>query len=84
MAAAGFTALLAAGIGTGLGVLSGSWLVDTQGRSSGMGAGIAHVPPALLLASVVAGAVLGAVAAAAVPATRTARRRLADSLTETL
>jgi putative ABC transport system permease protein len=59
-------------------------LVDTQGRSSGMGAGIAHVPPALLLASVVAGAVLGAVAAAAVPATRTARRRLADSLTETL
>ncbi|MDQ0945631.1 FtsX-like permease family protein [Streptomyces sp. V1I1] len=84
VAAAGFTALLAAGIGTGLGVLSGSWLVDTQGRSSGMGAGIAHVPPALLLASVVAGAVLGAVAAAAVPATRTARRRLADSLTETL
>lgn len=84
VAAAGFTALLAAGIGTGLGVLSGSWLVDTQGRSSGMGAGIAHVPPALLLASVVVGAVLGAVAAAAVPATRTARRRLADSLTETL
>jgi putative ABC transport system permease protein len=84
VAAAGFTALLAAGIGTGLGVLSGSWLVDTQGRSSGMGAGIAHVPPALLLALVVVGAVLGAVAAAAVPATRTARRRLADSLTETL
>ncbi|MBT2388605.1 ABC transporter permease [Streptomyces sp. ISL-1] len=84
VAAAGFTALLAAGIGTGLGVLSGSWLVDVQGRSSGMGAGIAHVPHAMLLASVVAGAVLGAVAAAALPATRTARRRLADSLTETL
>ncbi|MEU4495801.1 FtsX-like permease family protein [Streptomyces sp. NPDC023998] len=82
--AAGFTALLAAALGTGLGVLSGSWLVDTQGRSSGMGAGIAHAPPALLLASVAAGAVLGAVVAAAVPATRTARRRLADSLAETL
>ncbi|TQK42814.1 putative ABC transport system permease protein [Streptomyces sp. SLBN-118] len=84
VAAAGFTALLAAAIGTGLGVLSGSWLVDTQGRSSGMGAGIAHVPPTLLLASVVVGAVLGAVAAAALPAARTARRRLADSLAETL
>ncbi|MER7663717.1 FtsX-like permease family protein [Streptomyces sp. NPDC096193] len=82
--AAGFTALLAAALGTGLGVLSGSWLVDIQGRSSGMGAGIAHAPPALLLASVAAGAVLGAVAAAALPATRAARRRLADSLAETL
>ncbi|MFI1395806.1 FtsX-like permease family protein [Streptomyces sp. NPDC020681] len=82
--AAGFTALLAAVLGTGLGVLSGSWLVNIQGRSSGMGAGIAHVPPALLLASVAAGAVLGAVVAAAVPATRAARRRLADSLAETL
>lgn len=84
VAAAGFSALVAAVLGTGLGVLSGRWLVDTQGRSSGMGAGIAHVPPALLLASVGAAAVLGAVAAAALPATRTARRRLADSLTETL
>ncbi|MEN8652228.1 FtsX-like permease family protein [Streptomyces sp. 21So2-11] len=82
--AAGFTALLAAVIGTGLGVLSGSWLVDTQGRTSGMGAGIAHTPPALLLAGVTVGAVLVAAAAAVVPATRTARRRLADSLAETL
>lgn len=82
--AAGFTALLAAVIGTGLGVLSGSWLVDTQGRSSGMGAGIAHTPPALLLAGVIVGAVLVAAVAAAVPATRTARRRLTDSLAETL
>ncbi|MCX4825287.1 ABC transporter permease [Streptomyces sp. NBC_01142] len=84
VAAAGFTALVAAALGTGLGALAGSWLVDTQGRSSGMGAGIAHVPPALLLGTVVVGAVLGAVAAATVPAVRTARRRLADSLAETL
>ncbi|MEW2084533.1 FtsX-like permease family protein [Streptomyces sp. NPDC005283] len=84
VATAGFTALVSAALGTWLGVLSGSWLVDTQARSSGMGAGIAHVPPAVLLVSVVAGAVLGAVVAAAVPAARTARRRLADSLAETL
>ncbi|MER5466034.1 FtsX-like permease family protein [Streptomyces sp. NPDC002668] len=84
VATAGFTALVSAALGTGLGVLSGSWLVDTQARFSGMGAGIAHVPPAVLLVSVVAGAVLGAVVAAAVPAARTARRRLADSLAETL
>ncbi|MEV6399902.1 FtsX-like permease family protein [Streptomyces sp. NPDC051907] len=84
VAGAGFTALAAAVIGTGLGVLLGVWLVDAQGRSSGMGAGIAHAPSALLLAAVAVGAVLGAVAAATVPATRTARRRLADSLAETL
>ncbi|WP_455354794.1 FtsX-like permease family protein [Streptomyces sp. SYSU K217416] len=84
VAAAGFTALAAAVLGTGLGVLSGSRLVDIQGRSSGMGAGIAHLPPAPLLASVVAAALLGAVAAAALPAARAARRRLADSLSETL
>lgn len=84
VAAAGFTALVAALVGTGLGLLSGSWLVDAQGRAGGIGAGIAHAPPALLPAAVVAGAVLGAVAAATIPATRIARRRLADSLTETL
>ncbi|MGP3683233.1 FtsX-like permease family protein [Streptomyces sp. IBSNAI002] len=82
--AAGLTALVAALAGTGLGVLSGTWLVDTQGASSGIGAGIAQPPPLPVLLTVIAGSVLGAVAAAAVPATQTARRRLADSLSETL
>jgi putative ABC transport system permease protein len=82
--AAGLTALVAAVAGTALGALFGMWLVDAQGTSSGMGAGIAHLPPWPVLVSVVAGAVVGAVAAASLPATRTARRRLADSLSETL
>ncbi|MER6779634.1 MULTISPECIES: FtsX-like permease family protein [unclassified Streptomyces] len=82
--AAGLTALASAVVGTVLGVLSGSWLVDAQGASSGIGAGIARFPSAPVLSVVVAGAVLGAVVAALVPATRTARRRLADSLSETL
>ncbi|GGW26638.1 ABC transporter permease [Streptomyces xantholiticus] len=81
---AGLTALVAAVAGTTLGALSGVWLVDTQGSSSGMGAGIAHLPPWPVLVAVVGGAVAGAVAAASLPATRTARRRLADSLSETL
>ncbi|MGW6784361.1 FtsX-like permease family protein [Streptomyces sp. NPDC054987] len=82
--AAGLTALASALVGTGLGLLTGSWLVDTQGASSGIGAGIAQTPPLPVLCTVIVGAVLGAVAAAALPATRTARRRLADSLSETL
>ncbi len=82
--AAGLTALVSALVGTTVGALSGSWLVDAQGASSGIGAGIAHLPPLPVLLTVVVGAVLGAVAAAALPATRAARRRLADSLSETL
>ncbi|WP_030768304.1 ABC transporter permease [Streptomyces sp. NRRL F-2664] len=82
--AAGLTALASALVGTAVGVLAGSRLVDTQGASSGIGAGIAHLPPLPVLATVVGAAVLGAVAAAVLPATRTARRRLADSLSETL
>lgn len=82
--AAGLTALAAALLGTAAGALCGRWLVDVQGASSGIGAGIAHLPPAAVLLTVVAGAVLGAVGAAALPAARAARRRLADSLSETL
>ncbi|MFB7462594.1 FtsX-like permease family protein [Streptomyces sp. NPDC056224] len=82
--AAGLTALVSAVAGTTVGVLSGSWLVDTQGASSGIGAGIAQLPPLPVLLTVIGGAVLGAVAAAALPAARAARRRLADSLSETL
>ncbi|WP_267244774.1 ABC transporter permease [Streptomyces sp. PR69] len=84
VAAAGFTALAAAVLGAGLGLLSGHWLVEAQGRASGIGAGIAQLPSAGVLLAVVACAIAGAVAAAAVPAARTAHRRLADSLSETL
>ncbi|KOV08464.1 hypothetical protein ADK91_13525, partial [Streptomyces sp. XY511] len=66
--AAGLTALVAALVGTTVGVLSGSWLVDTQGASSGIGAGIVQLPPLPVLLTVIVGAVLGAVAAAALPA----------------
>lgn len=82
--AAGLTALASAVLGTTLGVLSGRWLVDTQGASSGIGAGIAQLPPLPVLSTVIVLAVLGAVGAAALPATRAARRRPADSLSETL
>ncbi|KPI11189.1 protein of unknown function DUF214 [Actinobacteria bacterium OV450] len=82
--AAGLTALASAGLGTVLGALTGSRLVDAQGASSGIGAGIARIPPVPVLSAVVAAAVIGAVLAALVPATRTARRRPADSLSETL
>ncbi|MFJ8077373.1 FtsX-like permease family protein [Streptomyces sp. NPDC096176] len=81
---AALTALVSAVVGTALGAVSGSWLVDVQGSSSGMGAGIAHLPPWPVLVVVVVGAVLGAVAAASLPATRAARRRPADSLSDTL
>lgn len=82
--AAGLTALASAVAGTALGLLSGRWLVDTQGASSGIGAGIAQLPPLPVMATVIIGSVLGAVVAAALPAARAARRRLADSLSETL
>ncbi|MFG2985921.1 FtsX-like permease family protein [Streptomyces sp. NPDC048258] len=82
--AAGLTALVSAVVGTTVGALSGSWLVDAQGAASGIGAGIAQLPPLPMLLTVTIGAVLGAVAAAALPAARAARRRLADSLSETL
>ncbi|WP_406179771.1 ABC transporter permease [Streptomyces sp. NBC_01006] len=82
--AAGLTALVSAVLGTSVGTLAGGWLVDAQGRADGIGAGIAHRPPTLVLLTLVAGAVLGAVAAALVPAARAARRRPADSFTETM
>ncbi|GAA4929515.1 FtsX-like permease family protein [Streptomyces coeruleoprunus] len=78
--AVGCTALAAAVAGTALGVPLAHWLIDHEGRTSGMGAGIAHGPSALHLLTLTAGAVLGAVLLSAVPAARAARRRLADTL----
>ncbi|MGW6954691.1 ABC transporter permease [Streptomyces chartreusis] len=74
------TALAAVVIGTALGTPLAHWLIDTQGRSSGIGAGIAQGPSPALLLLLGTAAVTGAAALAAVPASRAARRRLADTL----
>lgn len=74
------TALAAALIATALGAPLAHWLIDAQGRSSGIGAGIAQGPPGTLLLLLGAAAVLGAAALAALPASRATRRRLADTL----
>ncbi|MET7702988.1 FtsX-like permease family protein [Streptomyces sp. NPDC005485] len=80
MASTGCTALAAVLVGTALGVPVGYWLIDAQGRSSGIGAGIAQAPSVSLLLLFAASAVLGATALAALPAARAGRRRLADTL----
>ncbi|MFI8892934.1 FtsX-like permease family protein [Streptomyces paradoxus] len=78
--ATGLTALAAVLAATALGLPLAHWLIDAQGRSSGIGAGIAQGPSALLVVPLGATAVLCAAALAAVPAARAARRRLADTL----
>ncbi|MFE1442578.1 FtsX-like permease family protein [Streptomyces sp. NPDC058739] len=78
--ATGGTALAAVLLATALGLPLAHWLIDAQGRSSGIGAGIAQGPSPVLLLLLCASAVLGATALAALPASRSARRRLADTL----
>ncbi|MEV0244876.1 FtsX-like permease family protein [Streptomyces sp. NPDC050674] len=78
--ATGLTALAAVLAATALGLPLAHWLIDAQGRSSGIGAGIAQGPSAPLVLLLGAAAVLCAAALAAVPAARAARRRLADTL----
>ncbi|MFJ4470389.1 FtsX-like permease family protein [Streptomyces sp. NPDC089424] len=74
------TTLIAVLLGTALGLPLARWLIDAQGSSSGIGAGIAQGPSPGLLLLFGTAAVLGAAALAALPATRAARRRLADTL----
>lgn len=76
----GLTTLAAALAGTALGTVAGSWLIDAQGRASGIGAGIAVGPPSWVLVALGGVAVAGALAVGTVPAARAARRRLADTL----
>ncbi|MCD9873953.1 ABC transporter permease [Streptomyces guryensis] len=78
--ATGCTALAAVLAGTALGTPLAHWLINSQGRSSGIGAGIAQSPSPVLLVLFGAAAVLGAAALAALPAARAAGRRLADTL----
>ncbi|MER6675523.1 FtsX-like permease family protein [Streptomyces sp. NPDC000983] len=70
------TTLAAVVAGTALGAPLGRWLIDAQSRSSGIGAGVADGPSAVLLLAFGAAAVLGAAAVAAVPAARAARSRV--------
>ncbi len=78
--AVGCTALFAAVTGAVLGVPLANWLIDSEGRSSGIGAGVAQSPSLLHLLLMAAAAVLGAVALSVLPAARAARRRLADTI----
>ncbi|WP_217184787.1 FtsX-like permease family protein [Streptomyces sp. AC495_CC817] len=78
--ATGCTALAALTVALALGLPLARWLIDAQGRSSGIGAGIAQGPSLLALSAFGAAALLGALALAAVPAARASRRRLADTL----
>ncbi|MDT9694636.1 FtsX-like permease family protein [Streptomyces sp. P17] len=66
--------------GTALGAPLGRWLIDAQGRSSGIGSGIADGPSAALLLAFGTAAVVGSAALAALPAARAGRRRLTDTL----
>lgn len=78
--AMGGTTLVAVLVALVLGLPLAHWIIDAQGRSSGIGAGIAQSPSPALLVLLAGSAVLGATALAAVPAARAARRRLADTL----
>lgn len=73
-------ALAAVCVGTALGIPLAHWLIDAQGRSSGIGAGLARGPSPALLLLFAAAVVLAAAGFAALPAARAARRRLADTL----
>ncbi|MEU9733495.1 FtsX-like permease family protein [Streptomyces sp. NPDC048002] len=70
------TTLAAVVAGTALGAPLGRWLIDAQSRSSGIGAGVADGPSAVLLVAFGAAAVLGAAAVAALPAARAVRGRV--------
>ncbi|MFE0509008.1 FtsX-like permease family protein [Streptomyces sp. NPDC058964] len=74
------TALAAVLVATALGLPLAHRLIDAQGSSSGIGAGIAQSPSPGLLTALGAAAVLGAAALSALPAARAAHRRLADTL----
>ncbi|MEU7720778.1 ABC transporter permease [Streptomyces tibetensis] len=78
--ATGLTALAAVLAAIALGLPLSRWLIDAQGRSSGIGSGIAQGPSPILMVLLGAAAVICAAALAALPAARAARRRLADTL----
>ncbi|MFJ2095425.1 FtsX-like permease family protein [Streptomyces sp. NPDC087901] len=79
VAATGFNAVLAVLVGIALGLPFARWLIDMQGRSSGIGAGIAQGPSTALLLLFSATAVLGSLACACLPALRALRHHPDDA-----
>ncbi|MFI1398665.1 FtsX-like permease family protein [Streptomyces sp. NPDC020681] len=80
----GLIAAAAALTGTLLGVRASTWLIDLQGRSSGLGAGVAQPPSPAVLLLLGGAAVAGAIAVSTLPAARASRRRLADTLSDVM
>ncbi|MER6852649.1 FtsX-like permease family protein [Streptomyces flaveolus] len=79
VAATACTTLTAVVAGLAGGLLLARRLIDAQGRSSGIGAGIAQTPPTGLLVAFGAVAVLGAAALAVLPAAHAVRRHPVDA-----
>ncbi|MEU1620170.1 FtsX-like permease family protein [Streptomyces sp. NPDC005722] len=71
----GLVVLAAAVAGVTAGVFASDWLIDLQGGSSGVGAGIAQAPPAAALLLIVGLCVAAAVAVSVLPASRAAGDR---------
>ncbi|MER7502259.1 FtsX-like permease family protein [Nonomuraea pusilla] len=72
----GLLVALGVGAGTAAGATVATWLIDLQGRTSGVGAGIGRPPSPLTLAVAVLVAVGAALAVALIPARRAARAQV--------
>jgi putative ABC transport system permease protein len=72
------TCLAAVGIALAAGLPAARWLIDAQARATGVGGGLAHVPPAGPLAVFALTAVAGAAVLATLSAARTVRRHRPD------
>jgi putative ABC transport system permease protein len=69
------TALVAALTGTAIGIPAADWLINAQGRASGIGAGITGSPPWGALSLVALAAMVVAAAGCALTAGPAAKRR---------
>ena len=73
-------ALIAVLVGTALGLAVSGVLINLQGRASGIGAGLAAPPSAMMILATIAAAMTGSVATALLLARRTARIEVAAVL----
>lgn len=73
-------ALIAVLVGTALGLAVSGVLINLQGRASGIGAGLAAPPSAMMILATIAAAIAGSVATALLLARRTARIEVAAAL----